>query len=118
MKPEQASCTRRLPADRRCGATSALARSRPTSGKSPVRESRTPGSVRGAGRNPCPYRDNLRRCIEAQETAQPFQHALVPLAAIVSMEQPATPIRVLRRADLHVVMLVPHEINTHPNILV
>ncbi|HME83690.1 MAG TPA: hypothetical protein VKG91_03855, partial [Roseiarcus sp.] len=44
--------------DRRCGTTSALARSRPTSGKSPVRESRTPGSVRGAGRNPCPYRDS------------------------------------------------------------
>src|SRR5271157_166545 len=58
QEPDQASCTRRLPADRRCGATSALARSRPTSGKSPVRESRTPGSVRGAGRNPCPYRDS------------------------------------------------------------
>ena len=58
-EPDQASCTRRLPADRRCGATSALARSRPTSGKSPVRESRTPGSVRGAGRNPCPYRDKV-----------------------------------------------------------
>src|SRR5271166_5120119 len=40
-EPDQASCTRRLPADRRCGTTSALARSRPTSGKSPVRESRT-----------------------------------------------------------------------------
>src|SRR5271165_7492661 len=36
-------------------------RSRPTSGKSPVRESRTPGSVRGAGRNPCPYRDSRER---------------------------------------------------------
>ena len=34
---------------RRCrGATSATARSRPTSGRSPVRDSRTPGSVRGA----------------------------------------------------------------------
>src|SRR5271165_1097693 len=60
-EPDQASCTRRLPADRRCGTTSALARSRPTSGKSPVRESRTPGSVRGAGRNPCPYRDSRER---------------------------------------------------------
>ena len=39
-EPDQASCTRRLPADRRCGATSALARSRPTSGKSPVRGAR------------------------------------------------------------------------------
>ena len=55
--PEPASCARRLPADRRCGVTSALARSRPTFGGSPVRESRTPGSVRGAGSNPCPYRD-------------------------------------------------------------
>src|SRR5271166_3289659 len=60
-EPDQASCTRRLPADRRCGTTSALARSRPTSGKSPVRESRTPGSVRGAGRNPCPYCDSRER---------------------------------------------------------
>jgi len=32
-------------------------RSRPTSGRSPVRESRTPGSVRGTGSNSCPYRD-------------------------------------------------------------
>jgi hypothetical protein len=26
-----------------------------------VRESRTPGSVRGAGSNPCPYRDRPKR---------------------------------------------------------
>ena len=38
-----------------------LGRSRSTSGRSPVRESRTPGSVRGAGSNPCPYRDWRRR---------------------------------------------------------
>src|SRR5271165_45164 len=36
-------------------------RSRSTFGRSPVRESRTPGSVRGAGRNPCPYRDSRER---------------------------------------------------------
>ena len=56
--PDQAC---RAVAYRRIGAVaeakSALVWSRPTSGKSPVRESRTPGSVRGAGRNPCPYRD-------------------------------------------------------------
>jgi hypothetical protein len=34
-------------------------RSRPTFGRSPVRESRTPGSARGAMRNHRPYRDNL-----------------------------------------------------------
>ena len=32
-------------------------RSRPTFDRSPVRESRTPGSARGAGDNSCPYRD-------------------------------------------------------------
>ena len=52
--------------DRKCARDrahpkSALVWSRPTSGKSPVRESRTPGSVRGAGRNPCPYRDRRER---------------------------------------------------------
>jgi hypothetical protein len=45
---DQAHPASRLPADRRCrGATSATARSRPTSRRSPVRESGTPGSVRG-----------------------------------------------------------------------
>jgi hypothetical protein len=33
-------------------------RSRLTCGKSPVRESRTPGPVRGDRGNPVPYRDN------------------------------------------------------------
>ena len=33
-------------------------RSRLTFGKSPVRESRTPGPVRGDRGNPVPYRDN------------------------------------------------------------
>src|SRR5271166_4565724 len=46
-EPDQASCTRRLPADRRCGTTSALARSRPTSDKSPVRESPHAGICAG-----------------------------------------------------------------------
>ena len=34
-------------------------RSRLTFGKSPVRESRTPGPVRGDQGNPVPYRDRL-----------------------------------------------------------
>jgi hypothetical protein len=33
-------------------------RSRSTRDRSPVRESRTPGSARGAGSNPRPYRDH------------------------------------------------------------
>ena len=37
------------------------ARSRPTFGRSPVRESRTPGSVRGAASNRRPYRDRRRK---------------------------------------------------------
>src|SRR5690242_9283074 len=36
-------------------------RSRLTFGRSPVRESRTPGSVRGDRGNPVPYRDWLRQ---------------------------------------------------------
>jgi hypothetical protein len=43
------------------------ARSRPTFGRSPVRESRTPGSVRGAASNRRPYRD-----IRASESAAPL----------------------------------------------
>ena len=58
-EPDKAYRARRLPADRPCAEVSAPTRSRSTSGRSPVRESRTPGSVRGAGSNPCPYRDQV-----------------------------------------------------------
>src|SRR5260370_257500 len=45
---------------RRVGGVQNL-RSRPTFGRSPVRESRTPGSVRGAVSNHRPYRARVRR---------------------------------------------------------
>jgi len=38
-----------------------VSRSRCTSGRSPVRENRTPGSARGAGSNSCPYRNSRDR---------------------------------------------------------
>ncbi len=51
--PDTARHRSRSPADR----WRPNPRSRSTSGRSPVRESRTPGSVRGAASNRCPYRD-------------------------------------------------------------
>jgi hypothetical protein len=64
-------------------------RSRPTSDRSPVRESRTPGSVRGDRGNPVPYRVNLssaspaRSCIEmprpASGAAPPRSHTTWPI---------------------------------------
>ena len=44
-------------------------RSRSTRDKSPVRESRTPGSARGAGSNPRPYRDPRSRHIHGSQRA-------------------------------------------------
>jgi hypothetical protein len=43
-------------------------RSRSTFGRSPVRESRTPGSVRGDRGNPVPYRDEV--CADRGDDAQ------------------------------------------------
>jgi len=57
-EPDTACYKRRRPADRHwTGHPGPERRSRPTLDRSPVRESRTPGSARGAGGNSCPYRD-------------------------------------------------------------
>jgi hypothetical protein len=57
-EPDQACPPRHRPAGRYCmGRPSPEHRPRLTSGRSPVRESRTPGSARGAGGNSRPYRD-------------------------------------------------------------
>lgn len=45
------------------GRPSPECRSRLTFDRSPVRESRTPGSARGAGGNSCPYRDRRQALI-------------------------------------------------------
>src|SRR6266404_2640084 len=49
---------KRVPEARLCTRSCSWASSLTTRGGSPVRESRPPGSVRGASSNGCPYRDN------------------------------------------------------------
>src|SRR5271167_4725629 len=46
-----------------------------TQGGSPVRESRPPGSVRGASSNGCPYRDSLRLRRKRRASRQRSQKA-------------------------------------------
>lgn len=56
--PDTACHKRNRPADRHwMGSPGPERRSHPTLDRSPVRESRTPESARGAGDNSCPYRD-------------------------------------------------------------
>jgi hypothetical protein len=57
-----------------------------TRGRSRVRESRKPGSVRGAGRKASPYRDRLRLAM----TATSF-HPITTAMMILAMMIPATP---------------------------
>jgi hypothetical protein len=51
---------KRVPEARLCTRSCSWDSSLTTRGGSPVRESRPPGSVRGASSNGCPYRDGLR----------------------------------------------------------
>ena len=49
-------------------------RSRLTFGRSPVRESRTPGSARGGRGNPVPYRYMLKRHLNTDHQLTPEQY--------------------------------------------
>jgi hypothetical protein len=49
-----------------------------------VRESRTPGSVRGAGSNPCPYRDSRERLVIPDADVVGFTEGDVEERAIAS----------------------------------
>jgi hypothetical protein len=60
---------RRVPEARLCTRSCSWDSSLTTRGGSPVRESRPPGSVRGASSNGCPYRD--RRCFRVSVTHCP-----------------------------------------------
>ena len=60
---------KRVPEARLCTRSCSWDSSLTTRGGSPVRESRPPGSVRGASSNGCPYRDRFRRNPERPETA-------------------------------------------------
>ena len=69
--PDVACNRSRKPADRGCmGRQSPEPRSRSTFGRSPVRESRTPGSARGGRGNPVPYRCRISRAEMAPEDQQ------------------------------------------------
>jgi len=63
---------KRVPEARLCTRSCSWDSSLTTRGGSPVRESRPPGSVRGASSNGCPYRDRT-------PSKQPLQPELTPL---------------------------------------
>jgi len=72
--PEPACPRGGEPADRDGrGRPSPPPRSRSTSDRSPVRESRTPGSARGAGRKARPYRDHPSQVETARLLRLPFR---------------------------------------------
>jgi hypothetical protein len=73
------------------GLPSPECRVRLTFDKSPVRESRSPGSVRGAGRNPRPYRDLRAQLPHSSESATSWR-SLKTLSANASHLQTARPI--------------------------
>ena len=60
---------KRVPEARLCTRSCSWDSSLTTRGGSPVRESRPPGSVRGASSNGCPYRDRPSKDIRVKENA-------------------------------------------------
>jgi hypothetical protein len=60
---------KRVPEARLCTRSCSWDSSLTTRGGSPVRESRPPGSVRGASSNGCPYRDSPREWSQRSEFA-------------------------------------------------